>query len=402
MRKQTLRTSAIALGVVAALPATAQEWDVNWGGFMRQFVLFGDTELRSTPQAPPNAATTVDERSGISQRRNAELQFTPSVTLENGITFGVTIEVGGVTAGVDESYVTIGSDTLGQLILGAENSVGALMMLSAPGVSKMAINSGIYQNFIPVKAAFRQAASSSFTEVGANNDPMRISYLTPSLGGLTLGFSYAADGVADGNHSGFLDSANTNRSPGDLVDIMDIAASFNQSFGEANVTLAARYGTARHRGATEKPREFGIGLNVGFGAFTIGGTINDSKRSALDPTNAAGQRLSNGGYSNNLSSDGWSLGMTYDMEGPWQIGIDTYQGEWDDGEDTSATKIGASRTLGPGVTWDIYALTARSRYTVDPVAATQPTPGNVGVAQVAGSRNEGRGELFGTAINLSF
>ena len=48
MKRTALRTSAIALGVAAALPATAQEWNLAWGGFMNQHVVFGSTETKTT------------------------------------------------------------------------------------------------------------------------------------------------------------------------------------------------------------------------------------------------------------------------------------------------------------------------------------------------------------------
>ena len=377
MRKQTLRTSAIALGIAAALPATAQEWNVGWGGYMRQYVIFGDNEHKTTMN-PGNAQTIATiERSGISQRRDTEIFFKPSVTLENGIKFGVTVELEGDGEGVDESYMTIGSDALGQLILGAENSVGHRMMFGGPTVTSMWTNSGIHGSFIPVKTGGLQAAGSSTTEVGSNNDVMRVSYHTPSLGGLSLGVSYADGGGGNnGNNSGYLTRSKTDNT---LSDIMDVAARFNQAFGEADVTLAARYGTAKHNGASKKPMEFGVGLRVGFGAFTIGGSYNDSKR----------VRAGEDGYSSNHSSDGWSLGMTYDMEGPWKFGIDTYQGEWDDGDTTSVAKVGASRTLGPGVSWDLFALTARSK-------DNDSSSGGDMIIE------EGSGTLFGTAVNLSF
>ena len=41
MKKQLLCTSAIALGIAAA-PAAAQEWNLDWGGYMNQHVAFGD------------------------------------------------------------------------------------------------------------------------------------------------------------------------------------------------------------------------------------------------------------------------------------------------------------------------------------------------------------------------
>ena len=60
MKKQILRTSAIALGVAAALPATAQEWNLAWGGFMNQHVVFGSTEIEKSGANLAGASTFIE------------------------------------------------------------------------------------------------------------------------------------------------------------------------------------------------------------------------------------------------------------------------------------------------------------------------------------------------------
>ena len=503
MKRTTLRTSAIAIGVAAALPATAQEWNLKWGGFMNQHVVFGSTDTKTTvslndlsikvtgdstsgeeggdytatvkfvesltgvpansdsvlritdPDANSFAGTLADgvypdfltgdpdglaalvearvqadsdgssddeldiyiqientdpvdgkysgnfaalrqkvadtnkavDMSGSGQRRNTEVHFKPSITLENGITFAAQIEFeGDSAAGVDRSYMDISSDSLGMIRIGSHPSMGYGMIVAAPGVG-LGINSGAHPNFIPVGSQ-TGAAYSSNNEVGGNWEAMRVSYMTPSLGGLTIGVSYAADGRGGGNsanHTGFLTAAETK---GDLSDIMDIGAKFTQSLGEMNVTLAARYGTAQLEGYDKKPRETAVGAQLGFGAFTVGGAYADSQRPA------------------GKDSEGWSLGASYAMDA-WTFGIETYQGEYDNGDDHSVSKIAASRTLGPGVAWDIYAITAESTTTQGSltVGARDPKPGDEGAAGIkldSTGKTEGSGTIFGTAIKLSF
>ena len=528
MKRTTLRTSAIALGVAAALPATAQEWNLAWGGFMNQHVVFGSTETKTTvsvddlsynvtgdrrsdtsrsdtssgtPQPysttikivsklPPGAndahqlanttalantagvtdkddfdaalitainavdptgagtigsatniavpdvlylvvgptsigddgmadntdfvtsdATALQtgytdlhkrisavnksiDLSGSGQRRNTEVHFKPSVTLENGITFAARIEFeGDSAAGVDRSYMDISSDSLGMIRIGSHPSMGYGMMVTAPGVG-LPINSGAHPNFIPVSAD--GAAYSSTNEVGNNWEAMRVSYMTPSLGGLTVGVSYAADGRGSGNsanHTGYLTK---DKEKGNLSDILDLGLKFSQSLGEANVTLAARYGTGKQTltgKADKKPREAAVGAQVGFGAFTLGAAYADSQRYDKE--------------GNNQSSSGWSLGASFKPNEAWTFGIETYQGEYDDGDDHSVSKIAASRNLGPGVNWDIYAITAESTTTQGSltVGARDPKPGDKGAAGItlhSTGTTEGSGTIFGTAIKLSF
>ena len=497
MKQTTLRTSAIALGVAAALPATGQEWNLQWGGSMQQRIAVASSEQKFTraggdiiasigsntveidfigidsvnagasddaiievahdaettaiaalfvPVADGGqveitdlvvtGATTVElltefqkrmaavtlaggedganegqsldglririesgtgatgveslvnaaiadqigkdhptiKLSGGGQNAASEIHFKPSVTLENGLTFGahIELEADADDTVIDESYMTISSDTLGMFTIGGENSEGYRLMVAAPGVG-LGINSGAHQNFLPGYGFnhYRQAAGSSNTEVNGNNDVMRISYRTPSLGGLTLGVSYAPNG----NSSNQLKE----ESKGDLSDIIDVGAKFKQSLGEAGVTLSARYGTGKMHELNKKPREAAVGAQVSFGAFTLGGAYADSE--AYTDT---------GG---NDSSSGWSLGASYAMEA-WTFGIETYQGEHDNGDEQSVSKIAASRTLGPGVAWDLYAITAEGENSGDKSVKVSGIDFDVD--------RKTSGTIFGTAIKLTF
>ena len=336
----------------------------------------GETE---TVNVGAEKVNTAIKRSGSAQNSNTEVHFKPSVTLENGLTFAARIEFEGDEAGVDRSYMDISSDDLGMIRLGAHPSMGYGMMVGAPGVGLGINEAGGHTLFIPVHTN-GGAALGSATEVGDNWEAMRVSYQTPSLNGLTLGVSYAADGVAAGNARHTNGNLKTSKEAGKVYDIIDLGLKFKQSLGETSVTIGARYGTGKihEKGDGQKdPREMGIGAQVGFGAFTFGGSYTDSER-------------------NEDSSSGWNLGMEYDMEGPWKFGIETYQGKLDHGGKNSASKIAASRNLGSGVDWDLYAITAssdrmeRATYTKD------------GKSHTASLKDERSGTIFGTSIKLSF
>ena len=240
---------------------------------------------------------------------------------------------------------------------------------------------------------------------------MRVSYHTPSLGGLTLGISYAPDNgtkaddpldpnavkIPNGSATSGTQQLKIDDADIPLKDIIDLGVKFEQSLGEANVTLAARYGTGKNNDPEKKnPREIGFGAQVGFGAFTFGGAYADSERGSADK-----------------SSSGWSLGMAYDMDGPWKFGIETYQGEYDDGDKQGVSKIAASRTLGPGVVWDLYALTASSTQTQGTLNVGYEAPvalapgvaakdGSAGINLHSSGKIDVDGTLFGTSIKLTF
>ncbi|WP_281968471.1 porin [Roseovarius nanhaiticus] len=407
MKKHLLSTSAIALGTVAlAAPAAAQEWDVSFGGFMSQHVAYADIS---------GSAVAGQDLDGVDVHSNTEIIFTPSITLDNGLTFGVNVQLEGEQNSfgeIDESYMTISSDTLGQIIIGSENSAGYKSMVGAPGVTSMYINSPSISTFIPFSAAypggFRQAGLSSFTEVAGNNDVPRLTYFTPSFNGLTLGISYAPNGAANnrdvGPNSNVANSFGIDKNE-NLSDIFDIGVNYSQTFGATSVTLGARYGvgeaanlavvTAATAGpdgldgtsddtaavygpnTAGDPETWGVGFQIGFADFTFGGSYAEND---------------NGAASGVGDNEGWSLGVTYDIAGPWAIEALTYQGEQTVAAgrkaDYEAYRIGASRDLGPGVDWDIYVV--------------QLDADNGGTRGAGGTYRDVSGTVIGTGINLSF
>ena len=370
MKKQLLCTSAIALGVAAAAPASAAEWNLDWGGFVNTHLAIGDLSGLAT--------TGLDlDGEGFDIHQTGEIIFTPSITLDNGMTFGFQVQMEALNAaggadGIDEAYITISSDTFGQLDIGAENSAGYKSMVGAPTVTSMWINSPSISTFIPLSAvlpfAFRQAAISSYTEVAGNNDTARITYYTPDFNGLTIGVSYAPDGTLNvGNSFGVAAPA--------LEDVFDIGVNYSQSFGSTDLSLGARWGTGSSNvvGISD-PETWGIGFNVSFGNITVGGSYAENDNGV-----AAGVG----------DQEGWSFGVTFDTAGPWSFEALTYQGEYSGtgaggaNEEYTAYRIGASRSLGSGVDWDIYLVQAEADD-----------------KGLAGTELEGT--VLGTAINLSF
>ncbi len=371
MKKQLLCTSAIALGVAAA-PATAQQWDLTWGGFYNTHVAISNTGGDATKGA---GAPDYD---GLNTFVTGEIIFTPSVTLDNGLTFGfrADLEAQNNPNQFDESFFILSGDTFGRLEIGGTNSAGYKLSIGAPEVTSMWINSPSISAFVPVSFAvpfnFRQAAISSYTEVAGNNDGTRINYFTPDFNGLTLGISYAptATTVAPQGFDGL--GAIADRSVRPLKDIWDVGLYYGQSFGTTDVAFSARYGEASTGGAAPAgagdPSTWAVGLSVGFDAFTIGGSY--AKNDNDDGTWGLDQK-------------GWSLGMSYDYAA-WSFGLTTYQGKYDapGSSDIAMYKLGASRDLGAGVSWDLYAI-------------------YVDADNVLGG-GDVDGTVVGTAINLSF
>ena len=399
MKKHLLSTSAIALGVAMASPAAAQQWDVTVGGFYKGYV--GASDLSGSGVAGTN-------RDGVDTFTDGEIQFKPSITLDNGLTIGAHIELETQNTGnqIDEQYLTIEGDMLGKIIIGNENSAGYLSMTGAPTVTSLWINSPSASAYLPRTGVntFRQAGLSSFTEVAGNNDVQRITYFTPSFNGLTVGVSYAA-----GNFTNAANNYAPDRDAGGAVsDIFDIGVNYTQSFGGVDVTLAGRWGTGDRNGTAETtvvsldPATVSIDPDTGSISIDPDTVSTDPATSGGDPTTwGIGGRLGTNGfvlgasYTENDSDiaggvgdqKGWSLGATYDIAGPWSVEALTYQGEVDNGSgvsdsDYEAYRVGAARDLGPGVKWEIFYIHSDTK---------NGTNGN-----------KIEGDMIGTGLSLSF
>jgi predicted porin len=377
LKKHLLSTSAIALGVAMTAPVSAQEWDMKWGGYY-------ETHVGYVTVDSDTAAHNLTDWDGVDTFTDAEIHFRPSVTLDNGMTFGVNVQYEAQNTGgniVDESYMSISSDTLGRIDIGNENSAGYKMMVAAPEVGGvLGINSGSLSGFIPISTGAggnlpwngRQAGQSSYTEVLGNNDVSRITYYTPSFNGLTLGVSYAAtaNGANAGNNYGVDRNVGVN-------DVWDFGIAYSQSFNGVDLNLAGRYGMAENdtpNAGTDDPETWGLGASMGVSGWTFGGAYAENDNGGLMP-----------------DEEGWSLGVAYDIPGPWEVGLETYQGEWtQDGAkaEYEAYQLAASRTLGKGVLWSVYAVYAQG--TADAVVTGDLTDTEV------------EGTLIGTSVSLSF
>ena len=385
MKKHLLATTAAITMVGGA--ASAQDWNVGVGGFFNGFIAYSDVS-----NAPAGS-----DWDGVSNYNNAEIIFAPSVTLDNGMTFGANVQLEAFNSSgsqIDESYMYIESDTMGKVVIGAENSAGYAAHQWLPG-AVLPIYSPSVSAFVPVTTAFRDAFASGATEVAGNNDVNRISYFTPSFNGLTIGVSYAA---GDSSNSGAQNGANLNRNAaGQLSDIFDIGVTYKQSFGTTDIALGARWGTGNREARDAEaaalaaivdgelvaasaavdaveagdPTTWGVSGSISTAGFTFGATY--AENDADNATNVG-------------NTSGWGVGMSYDVAGPWTIGAQAYFGERELGANDleyNAYTVSASRNMGPGVSWGLYAAVAEN----DDNDATT---------------SELKGTVIGTSVSLSF
>ncbi len=373
MKKQLLTTTAMLAMVGGA--ASAQEWSMDVGGYYQSHAAF--SSLGGT--ATNNEKATGVDREGFDMFTDAEIFFSPSITLDNGITFGAQVQLEAEpSAGsqIDETYITISSDTLGRVILGNENSASYLMWGATPGVGSLGINSGTISQYIPLVGA----GPNTLTDLAG--DAQKISYITPSFNGLTLGLSYAPSSASSG--SGDNPGAFDRNGAGLVKDIFSVAANYEQTFGGGSFYLGLKYQQAERNASTfggldgGDPSNYGVAAAYSTAGFTFGAEYFESD---ADSRTVAGVGNDTG------DTTAYSLGVTYDLAGPWTIGFDYINDQQDTSNTTKieeeAYRIGAARDLGPGVTVDVFAISYDGKDTATPA-------------------NNRDGTIIGSALTLSF
>jgi predicted porin len=332
MKKVLLSSTAIvAVGLIVAPSAMAAEkLQAKVGGYMEQWVGYvsqddvgDDTDL-----------------SGFDVKSDSEIHFKGSTTLDNGISFGVNVQLEGNTNGdtIDESYMII-KGAFGEINIGSENSA-QYKMHYGPSDFGIGMNSGDQTDWVSAAGVggsdgqFRGAFGSTYVEAGRANDANRLTYYSPRFSGFQVGASYVPDNSEDSN--GVID-----RNSG-LNDGFALGANFKGEFGGAAVGLSAGYGSIDNADSgADDPEAYNLGLTIGFGGFGAG--VSYAKSEADTSVG---------------DMEGWNAGISY-SSGPFGVSLAWFNGERDGGSNGVKTYLAAEMNtvhlsgkyaLGPGVT----------------------------------------------------
>jgi outer membrane protein OmpU len=244
MKKVLFGTTAlVAAGLIAGQASAADPIKLTVGGYMEQWVGF--------------AANDGDQnRRNVDEQSDSEVYFRGSTKLDNGISVAVRMdfEADRGNTGMDDSFLTLSSDSLGRIELGSTWSPDAKLAHGAPDVGISYFGTGgDVDNWI-----VRPTGHTSTDTARGTTDSNKIAYYSPTFSGFQIGASYAADEVAGGNPAA-LASTGAGLSPAYAV-----AAAYNGTIGELNVGADVSW-------YDSLTKRVGLGGSIGFGAFTIGG-----------------------------------------------------------------------------------------------------------------------------------
>ena len=361
MKKVILGTTALvaASALTAGTASAAEKIKLGLGGYLQTSFVVADYDT-DTDQLPTDI------------RHEGEVHFTGSTVLDNGLKFGVNIQLEARATGdqVDETFMYV-SGNFGRINIGSENSADYLMHYGSPSpVPAWSLNDP-------------NANASGFTTPAtvstAVSDADKFTYFTPRFAGFQFGASYTPDadeetgagaspyapikdeGAADeayslgANYSNTFGSVSLKASLGyqltsrtdttstavtttytvTAADTITVDADGNITGISANTTTASATTTTDN----EDTDEFSAGLKLGVAGFDIG---------------AAYKYTDNVGGTDNRERQDWNLGVTYG-QGPWKVGVQ-YAGIDQEGDtageegELHAFVVGGQYVLGPGIT----------------------------------------------------
>jgi hypothetical protein len=397
--KALVTTSAIALSslystayadteIASGTTPDGHEWDVRVGGYYNALVAYGTTDIDGVQ------GTDFD---GVDVYTEGEIQFKPTITLDNGLKIGANIQIEESSNDrVDEAFLYI-EGSFGRILVGDHDSAGYKMHYGAPNAAIIDLSEP--SNFEPetlpeIVDAFTRATGgvfdgSSFVSLGSdlergtlattyiendrNDEATRVTYFTPRFSGFQLGVSYARDG----------DDLSDDQADCDFraCNFFDIGANYVASFGDFNVALSGRYGIASGGDGQEDPNVYGAGFNIKNGGVTIGGSFAEQN----DTPTSDGQS--------------YDVGVSY-KTGPWTFSTTYFHGENTDNEHAFAS--------GGEFDEELSSFGADVRYklakgvSLNAFGAYVDFDEEIGDGGVGTAGNDADGFVIGTGIGLRF
>ena len=183
------------------------------------------------------------------------------------------------------------------------------------------------------------ARHSTFSLMAADSN--KVTYFTPRFAGFQLGLSYTPETTFNGPNPNGLAVVANNTS---IEEVFEVALNYAGSFGSVDLGVDGFYveGDAP-AGAASSPEEIGVGVNLGFGGFTLGGAWYESEDLVLTSTPVPS--------ATGLEEEVWTAGLSY-ATGPWTVGVAYLSDEVSTPAlslDVTTWQVGGGYNLGSGV-----------------------------------------------------
>jgi len=348
MKKTLLASTALVGAALLAAPANAgtvgskDAMSVSLMGTLWFSVSMYDEDI--------SAGNGRGYRFGVNE---SEIHVQAKNTADNGITYGVTVELSAGAAdgtAADEAWAFLASDSWGRLELGDQDDATNRMRFGSQNAHKglggpvggLGSNLTLFNGFGGEGMGARADWDNNTT-----SDDTKATYFTPRFSGFQLGASLTPDsGIVSGT-GGLLDTDND----GDFENVVSLGANYVGKFDEVGVGLSivGQFGDDEDAAGAEGEdlSIWGVGGKVNFAGFSLGAHYSDFGETGITVANArAGAD----------AGSAWSVGVGY-QAGPWGVSAWYTDHEKDNANtspagalNTELTRIGfgAGYTVAPG------------------------------------------------------
>jgi len=315
MKNAFLGTTALVAASFLATNATAAEWDISMGGYFNGSV----------------SATSIDDDFGqdpneIDFATDSVIEFQPSITLDNGLTFGARIEIEPEQNSdvnddadlIDEVWV-YARGGFGEVQVGQTDSVGRRLSVAIPNIVGHSVNGNDEGAMDPFASydvytglQWTSLRNRINTDLGFTDDAIRINYISPSMNGFRAGASYTPN--PGKNDTGY----------GDYVqqefgrDYFEFAGRLDWEINNVLFLLFGGVGIGDRGDSRNEPFEWSIGSSLQFGGLKLYGTYTEHDTE---------YEYYNGDLFNGTVEQ-WTLASQYNT-GPWRFDLQTGQNDGD-------------------------------------------------------------------------
>lgn len=255
----------LVAGAASAADKKMAKPSLSVGGFFNHEVggILDRTEETKT-MAGGSTTTKNDEvkTSAIDSRTDAEVHFKGSAMLDNGISISARVELEGDTASdqIDETFMTI-SGSFGQITLG--NDDNAADKLLGPTNGSWATNVGSNPFLRGFTWVGNASGLSRYSGLGVD-DSNKVTYISPKLGGFSVGMSYIPAYGEEGSNANPDISAVTH-------DGLAGAIAYSGSFGDVSIGggVGMRTAQAKDVSGDNDDQSWAVSGKLGFGPLTV-------------------------------------------------------------------------------------------------------------------------------------
>jgi len=368
-----LGTSALATAVLigsAAQAGTVGSKDalsVTLGGELRFYMGMADQDVSAGRGR--GYSFNVDE---------SEIHIGASNTAENGLTYGVNIELNAGAAdgsAADEAYAFIDSDVWGRIEMGDnDDATDSMYVESDDALVGRGGPDGDAGDFFNFGGAIG-ATGNTITD-----DATKLIYFTPRFGGFQAGASLTPDTGINSGTGGLLDTDND----GDFENVIGLGVNWEGKFDEVGIVLSAtgEFGDSETAAGAEDGdvETISVGGKIDLAGFALGAGYVDFGEAGITQANQnAGADA--GSY--------WTVGGSY-AAGPYGVSV-----AWFDSTRSNTTGIADT---------DVQMLSLDASYTVaagwDLAAALHFIEADNINGNAAGTNNEGTVFLISNQFNF--